>query len=254
MILKKKTGKVSDMSYKLSKSKINDYLQCPRKFRYRYIDEIKVPQNIYFKMGSDVHQIAEDFINIWKRDNSIDILKTLLELEAPYEGDYKRHCIHMASFFTEKLIDEEYDVFSAEEYLLSERYNFSGLADIVLEKDGELTVIDYKSGRSHTVKKYVTELCYYKMLIEDKYPDKLVRYAGIFFTKDGKYSELMFDDDNKNAIICTQSEYESKIELMYEIREKIEKKEFTPNRQFLCKYCDFKKYCDAEGFITLDDF
>ena len=116
MILKKKTGKVSDMSYKLSKSKINDYLQCPRKFRYRYIDEIKVPQNIYFKIGSDVHQIAEDFINIWKRDNSIDILKTLLELEAPYEGDYKRHCIHMASFFTEKLVDEEYDVFSAEEY------------------------------------------------------------------------------------------------------------------------------------------
>ena len=207
------------MSYKLSKSKINDYLQCPRKFRYRYIDEIKVPQNIYFKIGSDVHQIAEDFINIWKRDNSIDILKTLLELEAPYEGDYKRHCIHMASFFTEKLIDEEYEVFSAEEYLLSEKYNFSGLADIVLEKDGELTVIDYKSG-----------------------------------TKDGKYSELMFDDKNKNAIICTQREYESKIELMYEIREKIEKKEFTPNRQFLCKYCDFKKYCDAEGFITLDDF
>ena len=226
------------MSYKLSKSKINDYLQCPRKFRYRYIDEIKVPQNIYFKIGSDVHQIAEDFINIWKRDNSIDILKTLLELEAPYEGDYKRHCIHMASFFTEKLVDEEYEVFSAEEYLLSEKYNFSGLADIVLEKDGELTVIDYKSGKSHTVKKYV----------------KKVRYAGIFFTKDGKYSELMFDDENKNAIICTQREYESKIELMYEIREKIEKKEFTPNRQFLCKYCDFKKYCDAEGFITLDDF
>ena len=101
MILKKKTGKVSDMSYKLSKSKINDYLQCPRKFRYRYIDEIKVPQIIYFKMGSDVHQIAEDFINIWKRDNSNDILETLLELEAAYEGDYKRHCILMASFFTE---------------------------------------------------------------------------------------------------------------------------------------------------------
>ena len=101
MILKKKTCKVSDMSYKLSKSKINAYLQCPRKFRYRYIDEIKVPQTIYFKMGSDVHQIAEDFINILKRDKSIDILKTLLELEAPNEGDYKRHCSHMASFFTE---------------------------------------------------------------------------------------------------------------------------------------------------------
>ena len=92
------------------------------------------------------------------------------------------------------------------------------------------------------------------MLIEDKYPHKKVRYAGIFFTKDGKYSELMFDDNSSNAITCTKSEYDSKIELMYEIRGKIERKEFRPVRQFLCKYCDFKKYCDAEGFITLDDF
>ena len=242
------------MSYKLSKSKINDYLQCPRKFRYRYVDEIEVPQNIYFKMGSDVHQIAEDFINIWKEDKSIDILQTLLDLEAEYEGDYKKHCMNLASFYTQMLIDEEYEVFSAEEYLLSEKYNFSGLADIVLEKDGELTVIDYKSGRSHTVKKYVTELCYYKMLIEDKYPNKNVRYAGIFFTKDGKYSELEFTDDTCDLTRCTQSEYESKIELMYDIREKIEKKEFRPVRQFMCKYCDFKKYCDEEGFITLDDY
>lgn len=251
MILK---SKVSDMSYKLSKSKINDYLQCPRKFRYRYVDEIKVPQNIYFKIGSDVHQIAEDFINLWRRDKSIDIPKTLLELEAAYEGDYRKHCIHMAAFFTEKLIDEEYEVFSAEEYLMSERYNFSGLADIVLEKDNELTVIDYKSGRSHSVKKYVTELCYYKMLIEDIHPDRTVKYAGIFFTKDGKYSELMFDDDDENGMVCTQREYEDKIELMYEVRKRIERKEFNPQRQFMCKYCDFKKYCDAEGFITLDDF
>ena len=242
------------MSYRLSKSKINDYLQCPRKFRFRYIDEIEVPQNIYFKIGSDVHQIAEDFINIWRRNKSIDVLNILLELEAAYEGDYKKHCINLAKFFTEKLVDEEYEVFSAEEYLMSERYNFSGLADIVLEKDNELTVIDYKSGRSHTVKKYVTELCYYKMLIEDIHPEKTVRYAGIFFTKDGKYSELMFDDDEENEIICTQSEFESKIELMYDIRKKIERKEFRPVRQFMCRYCDFKKYCDAEGFITLDDF
>ena len=242
------------MSYKLSKSKINDYLQCPRKFRYSYINKIETEENEYFKIGGDVHKIAEDFIKLWQKDDSIDFLETLYELESKYEDDYKDHCQNLAEFFKEKLTCEGYEVFSTEEYIISEKYNFSGLADIVLEKDNELTVIDYKSGRSHTVKKYVTELCYYKMLIEDKYPQKKVRYAGIFFTKDGKYSELMFDDENKNAIICTQKEYESKIELMYEIREKIEKKEFTPNRQFLCKYCDFKKYCDAEGFITLDDF
>ena len=33
------------MSYKLSKSKINDYLQCPRKFRYAYVNEIETEEN-----------------------------------------------------------------------------------------------------------------------------------------------------------------------------------------------------------------
>ena len=57
------------MSYKLSKSKINDYLQCPRKFRYGNIDNIETEENEYFKIGSDVHQIAEDFIKLWQKEN-----------------------------------------------------------------------------------------------------------------------------------------------------------------------------------------
>ena len=213
------------MSYKLSKSKINDYLQCPRKFRYAYVNEIETEENEHFKIGTDVHQIAEDFIKLWQKDDSIDFLDTLYELESKYEDDYKDHCIHLADFFKEKLTCEGYEVFSTEEYLFSEKYNFSGLADIVLEKNGKLTVIDYKTGKSKSARDYVTELCYYKMLVEDAYPDKTVEYAAIYFTKDG-------------------------IELIEKVREKIEAGEFPPRRQYLCKSCDFKTHCDDEGFIS----
>ena len=162
------------MSYKLSKSKINDYLQCPRKFRYSYINKIETEENEHFKKGKDIHNIAEDFINIWKKDNSIDFLETLYELESKYEDDYKDHCQNLAEFFKEKLTCEGYEVLSTEEDLLSEKYNLSGKSDLVLEKDGKLTVIDYKTGKSSSVRDYVTELCYYKMLVEDKYPEKTV--------------------------------------------------------------------------------
>ena len=246
----KKISKVSDMSYKLSKSKINDYLQCPRKFRYSYINKIETEENEYFKIGGDVHQIAEDFIKLWQKDDSIDFLDTLYELESKYDDDYKDHCIHLADFFKEKLTCEGYEVFSTEEYLFSEKYNFSGLADIVLEKDGKLTVIDYKTGKSKSARDYVTELCYYKMLVEDAYPDKTVEYAAIYFTKDGKYSELKFIEEDYSAVNCSVTEYNNKIELIEKVREKIEAGEFSPKRQYLCQYCDFKTHCDEEGFIS----
>ena len=238
------------MSYKLSKSKINDYLQCPRKFRYAYINEIETGENEYFKIGGDVHQIAEDFIKLWQKDDSIDFLDTLYELESKYDDDYKDHCIHLADFFKEKLTCEGYEVFSTEEYLFSEKYNFSGLADIVLEKDGKLTVIDYKTGKSKSARDYVTELCYYKMLVEDAYPDKTVEYAAIYFTKDGKYSELKFIEEDYSAVNCSVTEYNNKINLIEKVREKIEAGEFPPKRQYLCQYCDFKTHCDEEGFIS----
>ena len=237
------------MSYKLSKSKINAYLQCPRKFRYVYVNKIETEENEHFKKGKDIHNIAEDFINIWKKDNSIDFLETLYELESKYEDDYKDHCQNLAEFFKEKLTCEGYEVFSTEEYIISEKYNFSGKSDLVLEKDGKLTVIDYKTGKSSSVRDYVTELCYYKMLVEDKY-SKTVEYAAIFFTKDEGYSELMFTDAEYSAVNCSITEYNNKIELIEEVREKIEAGEFPPKRQYLCKSCDFKDHCDEEGFIT----
>ena len=237
------------MSYKLSKSKINEYLQCPRKFRYVYVNEIETEENEHFKIGGDVHKIAEDFIKLWQKDDSIDFLDTLYELESKYEDDYKDHCQNLAEFFKEKLTCEGYEVFSTEEYIISEKYNFSGKSDLVLEKDGKLTVIDYKTGKSSSVRDYVTELCYYKMLVEDKY-SKTVEYAAIFFTKDGGYSELMFTDAQYSAVNCSITEYNNKIELIEEVREKIEAGEFPPKRQYLCKSCDFKDHCDEEGFIV----
>ncbi|MCI5737812.1 MAG: PD-(D/E)XK nuclease family protein [Methanobrevibacter ruminantium] len=44
----------------LSKSKINTFIECPRKFKYRYIDEITEEANEYMLLGTEVHEIAEE--------------------------------------------------------------------------------------------------------------------------------------------------------------------------------------------------
>ena len=44
----------------LSKSKINTFIECPRKFKYRYIDEITEEANEYMLLGTEVHEIDEE--------------------------------------------------------------------------------------------------------------------------------------------------------------------------------------------------
>ena len=50
------------MSFKLSKSAVNCFINCPRQFKYQYVDKIESEQNEFAELGSNVHQIAEDFI------------------------------------------------------------------------------------------------------------------------------------------------------------------------------------------------
>ena len=66
---------------RLSKSKINTYLKCPREFKYKYIDEIETPPNEYMALGSDVHLIAENYAKIYG-DNPQENPRYFLDLIA----------------------------------------------------------------------------------------------------------------------------------------------------------------------------
>lgn len=171
---------------KLSKSKINSYLKCPLEFKFQYIDEIEVPENKYMALGSDVHSIAEKFVqkfgdDISDIDTRNELLKIAHELDIGY--DLTTHINNLSLFFDDVFCDNNYTLFSAEEYLIDEKNRFSGICDIILEdENGNLVVIDYKTGNSSSFSKYRLELCYYKLLVENVY-GKSVSSVGVFFTK-----------------------------------------------------------------------
>lgn len=171
------------------------------------------------------------------------------KLEEKYEDDYEDHCINLAKFFECMIFEKEYKFFMAEDYLMSEKHNFSGLADLVLEdKEGKLFVIDYKTGKSSNVQNYKLELCYYKMLIEEKYPEKEVKYVGIYFTKDGKLSYLEFvasEEDGENEL-CTLEDYQLAIDYIDTVRLAIDAGRFPARRNHYCKYCDYQEECAQE--------
>lgn len=231
---------------KLSKSKINTYLKCPREFKYRYIDEIEVEPNEYMELGTNVHLIAETYAKIYG-NNPQENPRYYLDLIARQEkidiNEIDIHLDSLASFFNRAFIENDYKLFSQEEYLTDEKHNFSGITDIILEtQNGDLIVIDYKTGSSSSFSKCRLELGYYKMLVESNY-DKNVIAAGIFFTKDNKLRLLYFEDEeNKRKYICNR-ELEEGLNTLYEVRKNINDKKFPRNEQFLCRYCTYSDIC-----------
>lgn len=231
---------------RLSKSRINSYLKCPREFKYRYIDEIEVQPNKYMAFGSDVHLIAEKYIKIYG-DNPQENPRYFLDLIARdlklNPDEYNVHLDSLASFFIRAFIENDYTLFSQEEYLTDETHNFNGITDIILENpDGDLIVIDYKTGSSSSFSKCRLELGYYKMLVESNYNKKVIA-AGIFFTKYNKLRLLYFEDEeNKRKYICNR-ELDEGLDTLYEVRKNINQQKFPKNEQYLCRYCTYLDIC-----------
>ena len=232
---------------RLSKSKVNSYLKCPREFKFQYIDNREAPQNSYMALGSDVHLIAEKFTEKFGDDiEGIDTRNELLKIaqEQDIGYDLTSHIDNLSLFFDEVFVENDYALFSNEEYLLDEENRFSGICDIILEdENGELVVIDYKTSKSSSFSKYRLELCYYKLLVENVY-EKPVSSVGVFFTKNGKLRLLdVCDEDNKRKYL-NQNEIDDAVETLHKVRDAINNEVFPARKQFLCRYCTYKNICD----------
>lgn len=231
---------------KLSKSKINTYLKCPLEFKFQYIDEIEAEPNVYMQIGTNVHLIAEKFSEKFGDElDDVDIENELVKIafeENLYDLD--NHIENLATFFREVFVESDYKLFSQEEYLLDETHRFSGICDIILEdENGDLVVVDYKTGNSNSFSKYRRELCYYKLLVENVC-ERDVSSVGIFFTKNGRLRLLdVCDEENKRKFLHSR-EIDEAIDTFYHVRNEVNKGNFYAKPQFLCKFCTYKDICD----------
>lgn len=231
---------------RLSKSKVNTYLKCPLEFKFQYIDEIETEPNKYMALGSDVHLIAEKFTDKFGDDlDDVDIENELLRIA--YEekiGYVDEHIDNLADFFKRAFVENNYKLYSFEDYLLDEKNRFSGICDIILEdENGELIVIDYKTSNSNSFSKYRRELCYYKLLVENVL-GKPVSRVGVYFTKSGRLRLLDICEDENKRKFLSYSEIDDAIDTLHEVRSNINEGKFYPKRQYVCRFCTYKDICE----------
>ena len=233
----------------LSKSKINTFIECPRKFKYRYIDEIAEEANKYMLLGTEVHEIAEEIAGELMDGNEID--DVFLNLE--YDDKLEDHIRGLEKFFKD-IYSNAYEIFSVEEYIVDEDNDLNGIVDIVIKnkESDELIIFDYKTGKPRNISKYKLELCVYKILLESKYPDLTVASAGIYFTGAGAYRIAnfgsvgadYFKSQSKEDIDGGDFDYvDGVVDNLYET---IDRNYFKKEKRFLCRYCFYKEMCDGD--------
>ena len=231
---------------KLSKTKINTYLRCPQQFKFKYIDEIEEEKNKYMILGSNVHLIAEKFLDRCK-DNilNVNIKNELIKIAYDLDLGYglENHIDNLALFFIEIFIERKYKLFSYEEYIVDDKNNFTGICDIIVEDEcGNLIIIDYKTGNSSSFSKYRLELCYYKLLVEHVY-QRYVSHVGIFFTKNGKLRLLEIAENNNKRKYLNFDEIEKAINTMHDVKFQISCEIFYPKEEYTCKFCCYHNIC-----------
>ncbi len=232
----------------LSKSKINTFIECPRKFKYRYIDEISEEANKYMLLGIEVHEIAEEIAGELMEGNEIDDI--FLNLE--YDEKLEEHIRGLEKFFHD-IHSNGYEIFSVEEYIVDEDNDLNGIVDIVIRNNrNELIIFDYKTGSPRAIGKYKLELCVYKMLLESKYPELDVVSAGIYFTGAGEYRIAnfgpagadYFKSQSKEDIVDGDFDYvDGVVDNLYDT---IDRNYYKKKRGFLCRYCFYKEMCDGD--------
>ena len=205
----------------LSNSKIKVLLQCPRKYKYRYIDKIETEIPRVVIDGMNIHLAFKHFFNIIDpklllKDKTFeqfrDYFHTSLFNNSPKVPNdrYLRAFWNFSTieaqmllsckkhFSSKKDILEHFYPHSTEVYLKSEEDSLSGIIDrrdlfFPSEDSRELVIIDYKPKppKPRDIKGKLTyslssefrrQCTYYKILSEKQLPSyKVVKMIGVFY-------------------------------------------------------------------------
>ncbi len=269
---------------KYSFSRIQTYIQCPLKYRFKYIDRIKdqdFEQTADLLLGSAVHyaleklyeeisnfknvseqKLLEFFYSYWNME--IESLKVsgdgLVVREGSTEDDFiLRGEEYLKSYFEKnkpfdniKVVDTEANV----SFKLDEDVVFAGFIDR-LDKDGDTFVInDYKTNKRlppESKDSMKEQLTLYAMWVKEKYGKYFKRLkARLYF--------LHFDIEDSWEITenLLQEVTEKYRWLVKEIEAKKakfldgEKNIFEIKETPLCRFCEYTSICPLFSHITSD--
>lgn len=268
-----------------SPNSINTYNQCKRKYYYSYKLNLPRKDSIATITGKAVHDSLENFFKIDaskidKSNYSIILkqnlfnlfnvnwsngIKELLALQIDKEiiRDYYQDSMSMLQNFINdflcslsahingKSFEETFNKLKpkTEIYLYSEKHGVQGYLDAILEIDGEIYILDYKtSSRDEVTDDYRLQLAIYTLMFEERF-NKLPSKVGLHFLRHGTKKFLEVNNE-----LLELAKKECELIKINTISNDI--KDYDKNPGPLCKWkngqCSFYDQCF--GVKKLNDF
>lgn len=265
-------------------SQTQTFVQCPRKYQYKYVDKIKEKEfesSPDLILGHSVHAALEwlyNQINVFKiptknelltkfkdqRDSEIQEATKEKELQLKWEQtleDYIRRGLHyIENYYTTYSPFEDISVVATEASIvfnLDDQKKFRGFIDR-LDKDGETFVInDYKTNKNlppESKEEYREQLTLYGLWVQQNYAKYFKKMkARLHYL----HFDLMDERDITPELLATVTKKYS--DVILDIEDKKfhynmgNKKIFEPKQNNFCRYCEYYSLCPLFAHLKFDD-
>ena len=241
---------------KLSYSKINDYLICPKRYELIHLLHLlpENNENIYSAFGSAIHYAIEQSINqqldkiaayayFESKFNNLFNKIPLAQRQTIFKSEWISKGQEMLTYFFDKIFEKASKGKVETEYYFTYQIDkdtiFNGLIDLIfLTPEEKVELWDWKTGK--------------KMKKEDNLQ---LRLYALFFQKATnlmpfKLNYIFLKSGSKNSTevnLDTLKQTEQELnELIARIKKDISLNIFERNPQNNCKYCPVSKFCNEQ--------
>lgn len=244
-----------------SNSRLSTYEQCPLKYKYQYIDKIKVEEvkTVEAFMGSRVHEALEKLY----RDLKLQKRNTLEELLNYYNDLWAKNWTDDVKIVRKEYTAENYrktgekciaDYYSRYAPFKERVLGIETVEYVNLDPEGQfkwnvrMDRLDYAGEGKYEIHDYKTTGSLPKQEQADE--DRQLALYSIWVRENFKDTEkvelvwhyLAFDRELRSERTAEQLEY-LREETLHTVKKIISAKEFPANESNLCNWCEYKNIC-----------
>ena len=248
---------------RISYSSLENFKQCPLKYKFSQIDKIKEPKSKEAIFGTYVHKVLKWF---YQKDPDFPTLDSLLKYYRDYwpqktegfewkdseeEKSYFKEGIRILEEFYNKNIPHKTSILDLEtrfEVVLDEhpdkpngKHILTGVIDRIDKlPDGTVEIIDYKTGKRMPSQRALdknNQLSLYAIGLKSRWPRIKI--------EDLKLSLYFLKFNEKINTKRTEKDLEEVKNQAIDLIHKIEKSDFEPHSSVLCGWCGYRNICPA---------